>query len=138
LPDVLRDELLNMARVRSVALRRADRRELILQMSIPYEISAHYDLRQAGWPTLIADALEVFIAADGRRIRVIGEPNLTASDTLVEIVMDEAPLKAAMRTYVHNILWLSRFRCLPPAWSIDSEALFCAPSSRITCSMELP
>ncbi len=138
LPDVLRDELLNMARVRSVALRRADRRELILQMSIPYEISAHYDLRQAGWPTLIADALEVFIAADGRRIRVIGEPNLTASDTLVEIVMDEAPLKAAMRTYVHNILWLSVlisvFTAALVYWTL--RALFVRPVSRITCSME--
>jgi signal transduction histidine kinase len=138
LPEVLRRELLRIARVHSVALRRADRRELVLQMSIPYEISAHYDLRESDWPTLITGAFDTLLSPPGRLIRVIGEPEMSDSNTLVEIVMDEAPLKAAMWSYMGNMLWLdaliSVFAAILVYWTL--RWFFVRPVSRLTCNME--
>ncbi len=55
---------------------------------------------------LIWDALSAFSAREGRIIRVIGEPNMGAGD-FIEVVLPEAPLKAAMIRYGLNVLGLS-------------------------------
>ena len=75
-PKALRDELLESAKVKAIAVKRADQRELIIEMDMPAQIDAHYDLRDASWLTLIADALMVYVAPDDRAIRVVGEPGM--------------------------------------------------------------
>ena len=65
-----------------------------------------YDLRNATWMNLIADALMVYVAPDGRIIRVVGEPDLNTGET-IDVVMEEGPLKAAMVQYGLDILGLS-------------------------------
>jgi signal transduction histidine kinase len=106
LPKMLRDELLQRVKVKAVAVKRADSRRLILEEDMPAEINAAYDLRNAGWLNLIADALMVYAEPSDRVIRVIGKPSRGA-DEFIEVVMEEAPLKAAMIRYGLDILGLS-------------------------------
>jgi signal transduction histidine kinase len=106
LPRTLRDDLLRSAKVKAVAVKRAESRRLILEEDMPAEIDAAYDLRGAAWPTLIADALMVFTEADDRVIRVVGKPSF-GDEQFIEVVMEEAPLRAAMLRYGLDILGLS-------------------------------
>ena len=63
LPPMLRDELLERAQVKAIAVKRAGPARLIIEMDMPAEIDASYDLRDASWLTLIADALMVYVDA---------------------------------------------------------------------------
>ncbi|MDX2266316.1 MAG: HAMP domain-containing sensor histidine kinase [Hyphomicrobiales bacterium] len=135
LPRKLRSELLNTAGVRAVALRRDDFRELVLQLEDQRSIDATYDLREATWVSLIGDGLGVFFAPDGRMIRVIGSPEIGGD--LIEIVMDEAPLKAALMTYATNIFFLSLIISFITAALVylALNALFVRPVERLTWNM---
>lgn len=106
LPLSLRDELLMKARVLSIFMRRADSRQIILEMDKPTEINTFFDLRDPTWPELIRDALLVYFAPDDRVIRVIGEPGMGGGEVMI-VVMEEGPLKAAMIEYGLHILGLS-------------------------------
>jgi signal transduction histidine kinase len=91
--------------VHSLAVRRGPVRILVLQTAVPGMVSAHFNLEEANWMSLIGDALYAFIVPAGRLIHVIGHPDL--SDDTVEIVMTETPLKVAIYKYALNILILS-------------------------------
>jgi signal transduction histidine kinase len=87
----------------------------VLPVDPQMTIDAHYDLRQrpeslwgdaALWLEQMGDAVAVFFARDGRTIRVLGSIG-DDPDDLVEVVMPEAPLRAAMYAYALNILWVS-------------------------------
>jgi signal transduction histidine kinase len=106
LPSMLRDELLDSAKVKAIAVKRKDARVLIIEMDMPAEINASYDLRNASWLSLIVDALMVYVAADDSIIRVVGEPDFHEGET-IDVVMEEGPLKAAMLRYGLDILGLS-------------------------------
>jgi signal transduction histidine kinase len=114
-PSGLRAEMLRTAQVKAIASRRHGVRRLVLPVDPRMTIDAHYDLRQrpqSAWGSLalrleqIGDAVAVFFAPAGRTIRVLGSIGDDPND-LVEIVMPEAPLKAAMYAYALNILWVS-------------------------------
>ena len=106
LPAKLRDELLITAQVRSVAVKRKDRRLLILQEDMPATIAGHFDLASRSYWGLIVDAIDVFFHPGERIISVRGQPELGRGE-FVEIVVSEAPLRAAMIDYGLNILGLS-------------------------------
>jgi signal transduction histidine kinase len=133
LPARLRDELLQSAKVKAIAVKRADSRQLIIEMDMPAEIDAHYDLRGASWLTLIADALKVFIAPDNRVIRVVGQPGFEA-DEFIEVVMEEAPLKAATVRYGLDILGLSILISMITAALVylSLDALLVKPMTKLT------
>jgi len=114
-PSGLRAEMLRTAQVKAIASRRQGVRRLVLPVDPQMTIDAHYDLRQQPetvWQSIglkleqIGDAIAVFFARDGRTIRVLGSIG-DDPDDLVEIVMPEAPLKAALRSYALNILGVS-------------------------------
>jgi signal transduction histidine kinase len=106
LPDMLRDELLKNAMVKAISVKRANARVLVIEMDMPAEVDATYDLRNASLMTLIADALMVYVSPKDRVIRVIGEPGFN-KDEFIDVVMGEEPLKAAMIRYGLDILGLS-------------------------------
>jgi signal transduction histidine kinase len=111
-PEKLQAELLRTAQVKAVALKRNDQRLLVLQSEMPLAIDQTYDLtaqRLGGvGPRLaaIADSLTVLVSPRDRMLRIIGQPAEDAGD-LIEMVLPEAPLRAAMRGYALNILFLS-------------------------------
>ena len=106
LTDMLRDRLLESAMVKAIAVKRADARVLVIEMDMPAEIDASYDLRNASWLALIADALMVYVSLDDRVIRVIDEAGFGDAE-MIDVVMGEAPLKADMIHYGLDILWVS-------------------------------
>ncbi|MGE0767199.1 MAG: ATP-binding protein [Hyphomicrobiaceae bacterium] len=111
-PEKLRAELLRTAQVRAVALKRNDQRLLVLQSDMPVAIDRTYDLtalRHGGLPARlqsIGDALGVLFSSGERMLRILGKPADDAGD-LIEMVLPEAPLRAAMHRFALNILGLS-------------------------------
>jgi signal transduction histidine kinase len=133
LPKMLRDELLESAKVKAIAVKRADSRQLIIEMDMPAEIDAHYDLRTDSSLKLITDALMVFEAPDNRVIRVVGQPGFDAGE-FIEVVMEEAPLKTAMIRYGLDILGLSILISVITAALVylSLDALLVKPMTRLT------
>jgi signal transduction histidine kinase len=130
---MLRDELFGRARVRAMAVKREASRSLIIEMDMPAEIDASYDLRDASWMKLIADALMVYVMPDDRAIRVIGDPGFHAGES-IEVVMGEAPLKAAMIRYGLDILGLSILISIITAALVylTLDALLVKPMTKLT------
>ncbi|HEX2446563.1 MAG TPA: HAMP domain-containing sensor histidine kinase [Methyloceanibacter sp.] len=133
LPSMLRDELLEKAKVKAIAVKRADARVLIIEMDMPTDIDASYDLRDASWLTLIADALMVYMAPDDRIIRVVGEPGMSEGE-IIDVVMGEGPLKAAMIRYGLDILGLSILISIITAALVylSLDALLVKPMTKLT------
>jgi signal transduction histidine kinase len=133
LPSTLRDELLERAKVKAIAVKHADSRVLIIEMDMPADIDASYDLRETSWLTLIADALMVYVAPDDRVIRVVGDPGYKQGE-FIEVVMEEAPLKAAMIRYGLDILGLSILISIITAALVylSLDALLVKPMTKLT------
>jgi len=136
LPQGLRGELLDTAKVEAVALKREAFRSLLLARDMPADMDAHYDLRSASWLTLIGDALYTFVAPDGRMIRVIG-PVQAGNGAFIEVILEENLLRAALLRYSLNILMLSLLISLIAAALvyISLNWLLIKPISRITRNM---
>ena len=133
LPSMLRDELLDRAKVKAIAVKRADARVLIIEMDMPADIDASYDLRNASWLALITDALMVYVAPAERVIRVVGDPG-GQEGGFIEVVMGEAPLKAAMIRYGLDILGLSILISIITAALVylSLDALLVKPMTKLT------
>lgn len=102
----LAEELLKNAEVLNIVLRRDEVRELVLAMPIPGPIRETFDLRQTGFFMAIKDAVSCAISPPGDVIRVVGQP-IKDAGIQIEIVLNEAPVKAAMIKYARNTLLLS-------------------------------
>jgi len=147
LPDALRTELLRTAQVKAVALKRDNERRLVLPADGSLNFDATYDFRASAHPSgiadqlglrlrLIWDALAVFVADESRVIRVIGEPGMGAG-AFVEIVLPQAPLKAAMIGYGLRVLGLSVIISIITAALVyfALNGLLVQPMTRITHNM---
>ena len=136
LPRALRDELLDSARVKAISVKKEDKRVLIVEMDMPEEVDGAYDLRNATWMELIADAMMVYVAPDDRIIRVVGEPDLNTGET-IDVVMEEGPLKAAMVKYGLDILGLSILISMITAALVflALDALLVKPMTKLTRNM---
>lgn len=102
----LEAELLRNAEVYNVVLRRDEMRQLALSSPIPAPVNATYDMRAPTAAKLIIDAITTLADRDERIVRVIGNP-VRDGGLLIEVTMDEMPLRAAMIDYGLNVLALS-------------------------------
>ena len=102
----LEAELLANAGVYNVVLRRNEMRQLVLSSTLPSPVSATYDLRVSGSWELIRDALACLVDPTEQIIRVIGNP-VQQAGLLIEITMDNGPMRTAMLDYGVRILVLS-------------------------------
>jgi signal transduction histidine kinase len=143
-PDPLRNELLRTAQVRAVSWVRNNERRMVLPPDQQADIDGIYDFRASARPgglwneislrfRLIWDALAVFFAKEDRIIRVLGEPVAGAGDQ-IDIVLPEAPLRAAMFRYGLNVLGLSIIISVITAALVyfALNTLFVQPMMRIT------
>jgi signal transduction histidine kinase len=106
-PAELKRELLDSVGARMIVLQMGDARHLLAVSDMPPAIDENADLRSySAWNSIMA-ALETLVAPPGRIIDVKGPAPMGAD--FIEIAMDEAPLKAAMRDYSENILLVSLF-----------------------------
>lgn len=104
--DELEAELLANAGVFNVVLRRDEVRQLALSSPIPRPVEATFDLRNPMPWRLIIDAMKVLGDTGDPIIRVIGNP-VQDGGLLIEVTMEQGPLRAAMLDYGLNILVLS-------------------------------
>ena len=99
-------ELLSHVNAYMVALKKPDSGKLMLMTTTPERIDGSYDLRNQNFIRLISDAFATLLEDDDRVLRVIGT---SPKDRRVgvEVVLDEAPLQAAMLAFAERILVLS-------------------------------
>ncbi len=136
LPDDLRTEILSRAGVLAVSLKREERRDLVLAMAPGIMPAAFYDLDEAGPTSLIAQAFEVLWAGDGRVVRVAGRPEMSPQE-VIDIVIDETPLRQAMLAFSGRILALSIVISLITAGLVylSLDLVFVRPMRRLTANM---
>jgi signal transduction histidine kinase len=132
----LERELLDHVGAYSVGLTRPGVGKLMLMVTPPGPIDASYDLRDGRFFGLIRDAFVTLMEDDGRLLRVVG---LSPKDgvTLVEVVLDETPLRAGMVGFSERILALSLVISLFTAALVyfSLHLLLVRPMRRITASM---
>lgn len=102
----LEAELLYNADVLNITLRRNSVRQLVLSSPMPSAVDESFDLRNDSGPELIRDAFESLFIGGNRILRVIGEP-VKRGGELIEITLQETPMRRAMIEYGRNILVLS-------------------------------
>lgn len=110
----LEDSLLDGVGAMTVAVRGGGTRRLLAVSDMPQEVGRVIDLRERSPVTAIADAFTTLIVPSELPILVVGsgmdtggmQQRLPAVD-IVEIVIDEAPLRRALLTFSGNILLLS-------------------------------
>ncbi len=102
----LEAELLRNAGIFNVVLRRDEVRRLALSSPIPSPVEATYDMRDASGWALIADAARTLVSGGNPIIRVIGNP-VQDGGLLIEVTMEQGPLRVAMLEYGLNVLILS-------------------------------
>ncbi len=99
-------ELLKHVEAFTVALTKPGAGKLMLMDMPPKDLDASFDLRGAGFFVLIRDAFAALLAKPGRVIRVVGvsskDPNI-----LVEVVLNEGPMRDEMFAFSQRILALS-------------------------------
>jgi signal transduction histidine kinase len=106
LPEELTDRLLTAAGAVAIAYRREGQSQLIERTDVPMpmaEVTA--DMRFGDPVHLIGGALDVLFFGSDRTTRVIG--SVPGTDSLVELLINEAPLRADMLIYSRNIFILS-------------------------------
>jgi signal transduction histidine kinase len=106
--DSLTNELLHNAGVQHVALQRENERVLLLDdpnADTPTKLIT-YDYRAASSAERFRWAFETFFAQNGRVLQVLSRPRFESGE-FIEVVLREAPLKAAMTSYAQRFLWLS-------------------------------
>ncbi|WP_424933551.1 sensor histidine kinase [Amaricoccus macauensis] len=106
LPAEMRRELLDTADVMIVVLMRNGVRELALADEMPGRPAATYDIRDPSAWDLVKGAGRVFLTPGDRVIRVIGQTR-KGTEGVVDVVLQEAPLRAALMDYGLRIFYLS-------------------------------
>ena len=132
----LERELLDHVRAYSVGLTRPGVGKLMLMVTPPGPVDASYDLREGRFFGLIRDAFVTLMEDEGRLLRVVGVSPKDGT-TLVEVVLDEAPLRAGMIDFSERILALSLVISLFTAALVylSLHLLMVRPMRRITDSM---
>ena len=105
--EELRASLLERAGVSAVSIKRPGSRRLVLAADMPLSVDVSFDLREATPLRLIGHAADTLQNSGERTIRVMGRAPGDPADTVVDIVLPEAPMFASMLDYSGRILWLS-------------------------------
>ncbi|UEM20045.1 HAMP domain-containing histidine kinase [Skermanella mucosa] len=134
--EELETKLLAHVGAYSVDLELPDERIYMLSTTPAPPVAQAYDLRRATWFDMIMDAVALLVRRDDRVIQVAGvSPKDGGAE--VELVLDEAPLRAEMIDFAERILALSVLISLITAGLVflSLNGLMVRPMQRITASM---
>lgn len=132
----LENELLFYAGAHAIVLNRQERRLLALSKDMPPNVDVIVDLRDMSMVSWLPDAFDTLFQDENRILRVIS-PSPKDADVVVEVVMDEAPLRHAMYGYSTRILQLSVVISLITASAVylALQLMLVRPMRRIIDSM---
>ncbi|MBE9558993.1 MAG: HAMP domain-containing histidine kinase [Proteobacteria bacterium] len=133
--EMLKSELLSQIGAHNVMVRRGGAR-LVLDGAAPPHIDATFNLADQGPWEMVYDALDVYFQADNRVIRVLS-PSPADKAIQIELVLDEAPMRADMLGFGGRILMLSVVISLVTATLVyfSLHWMLVRPMRRITESM---
>jgi signal transduction histidine kinase len=133
----LLDELLDHAKSFGIVIRRPETRALVLARPMPMRVAETFDLRERDFFPLIWDAF-MALAHDGSRLIRVVAPSPKDTGVLVETVIDEHPMRAAMYGFSERILLVSLIISFMTAALVflSLQWLFVRPMRVITASME--
>lgn len=107
LPRTLTDRLLNSAGAIAIVYRREGQSQLIELQDAPMPREAvTADMRDTSPTAQVVGALDTLFFGGDRTLRIVGSGG-DADDSLVEVLMPEAPLKADLLVYSRNTVILS-------------------------------
>jgi signal transduction histidine kinase len=135
-PESLAKQILDSVGARAVAMKMGDQRRLLAAADMPTAVDHNIDMRDMSWWDAVRDAFEtLFWTSPADVMRVLG-PAPMGGDFL-EIVLDEAPLRAAMLRFSRNILLVSLLICVITAMLLffALHYLLVRPMRRITANM---
>ena len=101
----VQDKLLAATGAMTIAVRDGNMRRLVAMAEMPPVVGRRIDLADAGPISSIIDAADTIVSGEGRYIHVLGLK--TSRGDLIELVIPETPLRAAMLGFAVNILGLS-------------------------------
>jgi signal transduction histidine kinase len=132
----LEKELLFHANAYSITLRHPERRVLMLSKQYIPKIDVVFDLRHDSLFMWVNDAFEALFRNDNRIMQVIGV-SPKAMDVVVEVIVEEGPMRKAMLAFSGRILQLSIVISLLTAGLVYFSLLLLMvrPLRRITRSM---
>ncbi|KKB76798.1 hypothetical protein VW29_19315 [Devosia limi DSM 17137] len=137
LPRNLTDRLLASAGADAIVYRREGQSQLIERAdAVTPTLAVTADMRQRDYVTLIMGALDTLFSGGGTRtLRIVGEGDF--SESLVELLMPERPLRRDMLEFSRNIVLVSllvaTFTAL--ALYLVVSRLFIFPVRRLTANM---
>jgi signal transduction histidine kinase len=137
LPKMLTDRLLQSAGATAIVYRRDGKSQLIELDNVPMpRVAVTADLRTGDPLDSIRAAIETMLVGGDRTVRIVGDGN-GASDSLVEVLMSEAPLRDQMLIYSRNILLLSLIVALITAVVIYGllNGMLIRPIRRLTANL---
>ncbi len=134
--EALERKLLDHVGAHGVVLQRPKSKVLMLSGKMPPKIDAVFDLREETFFGLIADAFVTLSQNKNRVLRVRGPPPKD-SGVIIEVVLDETPMRLQMYDYSKRIMALSIFISVITAALVylSLQALMVWPMRRITASM---
>lgn len=132
----LERELLRHVQGYGVILQKPGTKVLMLSSDMPPKIDATIDLRDSSFFGLIGDAFATLVRTENRVLRIMG-PSPQEKNIIVEVVLDEAPLRAVMFGYGQRIMALSVAISIFTAVLVylSLYLLMVVPMRRITSSM---
>jgi signal transduction histidine kinase len=105
-PESLAKQILHSIGARAIAVKMGTQRRLLAAGDLPAKVEQDIDMRTLTWYRSVVDAFETLLfCAPDDVVRVLG-PAPMGGDFL-EIVLDEAPLRAAMLSFSGTILLVS-------------------------------
>jgi signal transduction histidine kinase len=104
-PESLARQILDSVGAKAVALKMGNQRRLLAISDVPPAIDHDIDMRAVSHFRAVVDAFDTLLSTDNDVMRVVG-PAPMGGD-FIEIVIEEAPLRAAMLRFSVNILLLS-------------------------------
>ena len=136
LPQPVQIETLMSTGTKAIVLRREGASRLIASGEVPPEVDLQYDLSGVSPVAAIADAFDTLLFGGNRMVRVFGP--VGESETVIEIVMEERPLRNAMLLYARNVMVLSLVISLITAGLVffAINTLLIRPIRRMTANMQ--
>jgi signal transduction histidine kinase len=107
MPDGLKRQLLDSVGARIIVLKKEGTKRILAVSEMPLGVDETYDLRDPNFVDSVVGAIYTLTAPPGRVLTLLGEAPMGGE--LMEITLDEAPLKRGMLAYSRRLLIFTLF-----------------------------